>query len=835
MKTALSSVFQDKTIRTGLIMLALSLAVFTGTIRVYDINFDIFSNAFFFNYILVIIYFVMVMGRNKRETGRYFKPANFASNVILLELLNISAYSLNRTISVFNISTNWLVYFLIISNALLLVYALWKDQLPKWILHLIVFVSNIAILFHFYEAIYVMQGYMFGALGLLLFAIGFHILVPALFLLTNVKVVGRILKKSNSYWGTTAFTWAFSILFVGFVVIRFGQVNTILEQSFHETNKPYEDNSLPPWVKVSQELKKNWITKLVLKSNIVYSTSDDIFRSFGGNRLNERVKHDPLVVISTFFYNPDFIKPDRKIKILTFMFDQRHQTERRLWRGDNLSTTDIVTNVQLFPDYRLAYTEKMFKIKNSQVERWGRQQEALYTFYLPEGSVVTSAALWVNGTEEPAYLTTKSKADSAYQAIVGVERRDPLLLHWQEGNRITVRVFPCTPEEDRQFKIGVTTPLRKIDDQLQYENIDFEGPFWGKAKESINIVCEGALSNMNTPLSFRESGTNYTYMGNYKSDWSLTFDAVPLGTKRFTFNNKSYQLQEYLPISIDFEATEIYLDINASWSKSELNKLWPYIKNKKVFVYSNNKMEQVVDGNKSALFKQMRQQNFTLFPFDKVGEPAFTLVVSKYNQLTPTLSDIEESPFMSDASAFFSGNSRPIRLYNIGHEVSPYLKTLKEIRAIQLESGGVGVLLNNLENNTFYTNQENEKTIVNHYGGFRIRESEGNGMQISGAPDHLMRLFAYNDVLREVGKDYFNKKRLANELIAVAKEAYVVTPISSLIVLETQKDYDRFDIKKSENSLDNASFGNSGAVPEPHEYLLIILVMGTLIWLYSRR
>jgi len=340
---------------------------------------------------------------------------------------------------------------------------------------------------------------------------------------------------------------------------------------------------------------------------------------------------------------------------------------------------------------------------------------------------------------------------------------------------------------------------------------------------------------MKTPFSFREDGTNYSYMGRYISDWSLAFDAVPLSTKPFSFNGKSFQLQEYIPTNSDYEATSIYLDINAGWSRSELNTLWPQIKAKKVYVYSNNKMEQVVDGNKTALFKQMRQQNFTLFPFSRIVQPASALVISKYNQLTPTLSDIEKSRFVSDASTFFKENKAPIRLYNLGQEISPYLKTLKEIRAIQLESGTVEDLSKQLQNNTFYTNQEDDKTIVNHYANFKIIESAASAASNSDAPDHLMRLFAYNDVLREVGKDYFNKKSLANTLITAAEEAYVVTPISSLIVLETQKDYDRFDIKKSKNSLDNASIGNSGSIPEPHEWLLIVLVFGMLVWFYVRR
>ncbi|MFK7808781.1 MAG: hypothetical protein AB8F74_13340, partial [Saprospiraceae bacterium] len=90
-------------------------------------------------------------------------------------------------------------------------------------------------------------------------------------------------------------------------------------------------------------------------------------------------------------------------------------------------------------------------------------------------------------------------------------------------------------------------------------------------------------------------------------------------------------------------------------------------------------------------------------------------------------------------------------------------------------------------------------------------------------------------LLRNIGKNYFQKDSMENNFIAAAKEAYVVTPVSSLVVLETQADYERFDIKKSKNSLENASIGNSGAVPEPAEWLLIILVFLMTGWFYFRR
>ncbi|MEM9820451.1 MAG: XrtN system VIT domain-containing protein, partial [Bacteroidota bacterium] len=466
---------------------------------------------------------------------------------------------------------------------------------------------------------------------------------------------------------------------------------------------------------------------------------------------------------------------------------------------------------------------------------WRNQQEALYTFYLPEGSVVSSASLWVNGKEEPAYLTTKSKADSAYQAIVGRERRDPLLLHWQEGSKVTVRVFPCTPAEERQFKIGITTPLKNENGVLEYENIDFKGPYWNHANEEITIVAEDGLQNMDTPFYFGQSGTAYTYSGKYHSKWSLTFDEVPLAKAPFYFNGKAYRVEPYETQTTSFAPRDIYLDINKAWTKKELMVIWGKVKKQKVWVYANNRMQAVTESNIKPLFHHLKNNNFTLFPFHKIGHPQSALVISKYHQMTPTISDIGKSKFAKRISDFLGELDEPIKVFNLGEEQSQYLKTLKEIRSIQLESGLVQDLADLLDQKSFIRNQEDEATVVNQYSGLKIQKVSSPGNQVSKAPDHLMRLFVYNDILKQLGKDYFNKKKNSESLIPMASEAYVVTPISSLIVLETQEDYDRFNIKKSKNSLNNAAILDSGAVPEPHEWLLIILVMLLTLYFYTKQ
>ena len=830
------TLFKDPSIQIGLVLLLTSFLAFSFTTDGYTVNSDLFTGMFFITYGLTIIYWLITMNFNKTETSSSWKFNNFTRNVILLQLFNISAYTLNRSMAVFNISPNWVVGFLLLSNSLLLIYVLVKDYIPTWFNHIIVAVANFGFLFHLYESFYLIPFYPITIVGFWFFGIALHALVPILYACTYWKVIRQFLQQSPKYWTTTLLTWVATIFFVGYFSIQFYNINQAVKDNFHQSNLPFQEQNLPSWVATSQSLKKNFITERALKSDIVYATYSDLNMGFGSrmSRINEIKKHDPLVVIASFFNQDIKISNNDRIDILKSLYNARHQTERKLWSGHNLSTSDIVTNVQLFPAYRLAYTEKTFKIHNSLVSGWGRQQEALYTFYLPEGSVVTSASLWIEGKEEPAYMTTKSKADSAYTTIVGRERRDPMLIHWQEGNRVTVRVFPCTPTEDRQFKIGITTPLQKLDNTLKYENIDFEGPYYKTATESINIISQGSLQNMDAPFSFNENGTNYNYKGTYNSQWSLAFDEVPLSTSPFTFNGKSYQLSPYQKETTTFTPENIYLDINAGWTRSELKQIWNQVKNKNVFVYSNYKMEQVNADNKRALFKQLRKQNFTLFPFDKLGNSGEHLVISKYNQLTPTLADLDKSSFVQSMSTFFQKNQQPVRVFNLGETISPYLKSLGEFRAIQLNTGTTSELLSLLDEGTFFQNVEDEKTIVNQYANFQIKEIPAT-RATSKAPDHLMRLFAYNDILKQVGKNYFNKKALANELIASAKESYVVTPISSLIVLESIYDYDRFDIKKSENSLQNASFGNSGAVPEPAEWILIIMVLILTLFFYWRK
>lgn len=828
--------FSDRSLLLGLILLMVSFICFIGTIQSEAVALDFFSQSFFINYGLFATYLIILLVNNHRKFGRWWRFKSLSHNLLLLQLGNISAYALNRTIPVFNVSTDWLVNYLLIYNLGLILFALRKDRQPDSINFTLSFVLATGLIFQLYETLYIGPIYGLGLVAFWFFGLSLHAFIPLWFLIAGGRVVWKFWKSSVRYRPVILSGLLLPLVLITLFTVRWAGLQRHVTEDFHQQMQPIAARDLPAWVRLSQDLPLDWISKRLLKSGLVYKTFD--FGNFGalmnGNLLSERRQHDPLVFIASAFGGDlrSIAEADR-IHLLRTLFDQRHQTEAKLWRGDNLKTTDIVTNVELFPSYRLAYTEKTIRIHNQlRLDQFRTTQEALYTFFLPEGSVVTSAALWIEGEERPAYLTTKEKADSAYTQIVGFERRDPLLVHWQEGNRVSVRIFPCTPEEDRQFKIGITSPMEFTDaGRLVYRNIDFMGPNWEKARETINLVSAENPEDLEASLSLQRKESLWTYDGRYRSDWTLSCIAPKLSEQTFVFNEQSYGVSSEAEQSLPFSAEEIYLDINQSWSKTALMQLWNQLKSKRVFVFTDHLVE-VGEQNYKRLFKELLDRHFGLFPLYEIRSPERALVITATGALTPTLDDLEGSPFAEKLNEFMARTRSPIRVFHLDGELSPYWKSLRELRVVDYTTGEWASLNQFLTSSTFPVHQESEHSLAIPYAQLQIQREAGDAG--GGAPDHLMRMFVYNDLMRRVGQSYYSKDELATELVGLAAEANVLSPVSSLIVLETQQDYERFDIEKSKDSLGNASINGSGSVPEPHEWLLILLSLTLTAWLFLK-
>ncbi len=822
----------NKLLNAGLILIPVMLIVLVFTSLKHSVNGDFFedSGGFFVNYIFAIGYFLIVLINNRP----FFKFRQIDKRLIIISLIlfSISSFTLNNSIVIFAQFTLWVkIYLIFFYGAFLGI--IYIEKMPRILRYLVFLFLGAGIVMTTYFAVYLAPIYHISIIGLIFFGLTIHLLIPLLITIAVIIIYSK-LKKTK-----TEKILFYSGLFIPILItivflFQWSNFKNVIHKSTSSIiTRP--DNTLPEWILLCQDMPTDRFSQKIIKGNLAYDTFKDMWNGWGRTMFDEVKRHDPLVNVGIAFLGDINLDRDTRVKILKSQFNARHLAQRKLWSGRNLGTIEVLNNIKVYPDYRLAYSEKIITVKN--FNQWDRnQQEAAFTFYLPEGSVATSLSLWIDGKEEKSRLTTKSKADSAYVSIVGVERRDPALLHWQEGNTLTVTVFPCTPKENRRFKIGITTPLEKVDDILKLQNVYFDGPVTYDILETSQIVfeSENEIKNIDVPKGFKKGlENNYTYNGKFRPYWEVSCTATELSQNEFFFNQHSYSINEIGKQSYNFNPDKIYLDINKSWSENEFNEILTLFSEKQIYVH-HDKLIKVDKDNKSEVFKILGKKNFSLFPFNEITDWENSLVISKSTELSPNLTDLEGSQFLRELIEKINSSDKKINLYQIGEITSPYLKSLKEFQIINFHSGNLSELSEIINKGYFYQYNSDTSKINLDIAGVCIQK--GTKQVQSKAPDHLLRLFAYNTLMKQMGRNYFNKdKDYIDGLVEIANEAYIVSPVSSLIVLETKKDYDRFNIPENENSLKNASIKSSGAVPEPEEWLLIFLFIGILTVLFLNK
>ncbi|MBI3219172.1 MAG: XrtN system VIT domain-containing protein [Bacteroidetes bacterium] len=824
---------QSKRFLTGYVLLIVSSIIYVITEKVGTENLHSSFSMFVAHYIIALGYLLYLYFHNEFGIIKSFRKKTIDKTIILTNLFLISAYSLNRDIAVFEDSVEWFCVYLIISSIVLLSFRFFSD-VPTWVKRLLAFFLGCAIVLYLYMTLYVVMFMPAGAIGMIALGIGGHIFVPLILLVCCVRIIQFRINRAEIAWLVVG---SVSVILVCVAFVTEWKKRITAIEKFANQSVLNPNTELPIWIRVGQTIPNDWITQRILKSDLVYSTRRDRWDSWDFMprtvTWDEARKHDPLVLLASFSSSISLNRVER-VNILRVLSDSRHRSNERLWTGKDLSIPYIVSDIDVYPYLRLAYTEKYFNIRNSGPARWnGNTQEAIFTFQLPEGSVVTSLSLWIEGKEEKAILTSKQKATKTYQQIVGVERRDPSVVHWQEGNTVTVRVFPCTINEERKFKIGITSPLIIESGKTIYQNITFQGPTASNAQEVIRFRMIGGEENAVIPGGFEKDNEGfYRREGAYDSEFNLITSTQPIPTNnQFIFQNNLFKIEEYTPTYRPQIIKKLYLDLNNSWTKDELRVLLEFAKQREVFVYRHDSFIQLTQENQSVAYELMKR-NYSLFPFHLIKDLEQSLVVTKGQTVSPHLSDFKESEFAKATEKYFSDN-RKCLVYNVGVETSAYVRSLRELRAFEFLHGSIGELNTLLKENKFVATQEDNSQTIIHDARIVIRKQPLiDTTNRSNAPDHLARLFAYNNVLRKVGRNYFNDDFINQELVDEASTAYVVSPVSSLIVLETAKDYERFDIKDNDNSLKNASKQSDGAVPEPHEWALIIIAL--LVVLYFK-
>lgn len=807
---------QPMSFKIGLVLLCLSILVFV--LSCYEPSNDKRPIFFLLNHFVLLAWFfgIWLGGRLKPNDRRRKVTA------IFVILLLIDAYTVNNELAVFESTVTWFAIILVMICANILAFCFF-EQWPEWVKCLQCAVLGFTFLAPVYLACYLLNMYLIGFVCLIAIGISLVTFSPLFLIWFNLRMVENLVWPVFRYRFIYLVTLALSIVAIGTYALLYAVNIKATDDAIHGDGKSME---LPTWVNIAQKLPHNFLTEKILKTGIIYMApgewSDFSLWSAPQREYDGEIKHDPLFITSAFIFGKTNVSEEDRLKILNVIYDKRHFSEDRLWSGKDLATTKVSTTADLWPRYHMAYTENTITVANESARNWRQNGEAIYTFHLPEGGVVTSLSLWINGKEEKGILTTKQKAQAAYANIVGVQYRDPSVVHWQEGNRVVVRVFPVPTDDNRQFKIGITSPLLVKDGRLVYQPAWFEGPAHDHATYEVNLNMDTWPKEISFPAGFHSGkGSTITRKGSYDADWELNIPAEPIDNAAFSFNGQRYTLLPYTPAYEFFTPENYYLDVNSSWRYKDYRQIVSQLKGKAVWVFHPQKgMMAITEDNKEALFDELQALHFSLFPFQYIDKAASAIVITASENISPQLSDLEETSFRDSLRTFFA--HQQVRLYDIGHTLSPYLATLKESRSLIYEKGTTTQLLSQLDKNSFLKPEEDSTQLIMAQAGMRIVRSADS--TLAPGPDHLARLFAYNQVMQQLGQRV-TAKDLSNDstLIGVAKQAYVVSPLSSLIVLETQADYDKFNIKDDVGSLKNAALKGHGAVPEPHEWALFII------------
>ncbi|MEM9022627.1 MAG: XrtN system VIT domain-containing protein, partial [Bacteroidota bacterium] len=634
----------------GLILNAISLLLFLLPYWNPELRGqDLFSDdgaLFWANYLMAALYFIALLIRGIFQKRWKFMLLPRAEYLLALSLFSISAFALNLNMQLFATFAGWAQVAIVLMHVALIGFCL-VDRLPAWLRYPLFGLMGLSTVMALYFTLCLLPLMPIGVIGAILFGISLHAIAPLVFLIT---LIVQFWRNQNNAWDIASYTTGIVLPFLvlGVFLVRWNNVaEAIHDARASIVTRP--DNTLPTWVLLAQQLPGDAFTEKVLTSRLVYQKVDLFDWNFDrrlNNTFDDLNRHDPMVNIARLFFADIRLDDEQLLKVVSARFDARHESHRKLWPGANLLTSDVFNEIQVMPDYRMAYLEKTIVIHYDSRERrrrWNNQEEALYTFYLPEGAVATSLSLWVNGEERKSRLSTRNKADSAYSTIVGRFRRDPALLHWQEGNRLTVTVFPCTPEEDRQFKIGLTVPLEHREDRLVLKNVYFRGPSIQNARETsvVRFVGENPPANPNLPSGFDANGVGeYLYSGSYQAYWEADFPVTPLSEKPFAFLGKSYHLEPWTPREEAFDPQEIYLDLNARWEASEVDAVLTLAGDRKVYAF-DDRLITVTAQNRKLITDKLLKRGFSLFPLETVKHPTRALMVSKSELLSPNLKEMD--------------------------------------------------------------------------------------------------------------------------------------------------------------------------------------------------
>ncbi|WP_343695757.1 VIT domain-containing protein [Flavobacterium sp.] len=507
--------------------------------------------------------------------------------------------------------------------------------------------------------------------------------------------------------------------------------------------------------------------------------------------------------------------------------------------AEKVRMNKLIVNVKVVGN--IAYTTAEMHFFNS----GNRQMEAELIFPLPENVSVSRYAIDINGKLREAVPVNKNKGKQVFEAIEH-RRVDPGLLEKVDGNNFRTRIYPLMPNGERTVVIGYEEELSAFDkDNLAYQLVS---RFPKKIDQfEINV---SVLGTSTAPTVTENSGNEISF-----SKWNQAFQAsikkenyqpsekivlkIPIqqnipsvvmqdvGGQHYFYGNtfvEGNKTTKKTPISIGL-IWDNSLSCQNRDLKKELALLDAYfqkIKKTKVTLYFLNytfeKQQEysISNGNwselKAALEKakydggtRFSQLNFSgqdeyLFFTDGLSSLSENLLPkTKKSVYTITSSVSADFAFLNYSSMQTGGNFINLNQLKIESALDKLVNTSLKFLGIKenltvtdlfpMEGTSVS---GNFSFSGISLNPKNEITLLFSYNNEAVLERKItlDGTVQNTNDINVEKLWAQ----KKIANLEFEYTKNADEIELLGKKFGIVTKNTSLIVLETIRDYISYDI-----------------------------------------
>jgi hypothetical protein len=467
-------------------------------------------------------------------------------------------------------------------------------------------------------------------------------------------------------------------------------------------------------------------------------------------------------------------------------------------------------------------------------------QEARLQIVLPPGAVVSRATLWVDGEPREAAFAARGRARRAYQEVAVVQRRDPLLVTTSGPDRILVQCFPIPPNGGAmKIRLGITTPLALDAADMAHCTLpliaESNFPLTPSTRHAVWVESTGLVSSAQTALRPERTASGaFALRGAIPAATVASIRIRRDPQERECWTPDPLHPERIIRQQITTRPAQpparliVVLDGSRGMAESAglALRLGALPTTDGAVLLASDTVKTLVPlgaWNETAAKRLTRALSTAHFDGGMENVPALIAAweLAAHQPHSAILWIHGPQPLSRGAEELaqrFTRRPDGPRLYTLQVHPGPnhLIEKLTGVAGVRvLPTGESTEALERLMREW----APGQASLVMHRDSAPRASARG-----AKTSQHLARLWAQAQALEFQQQQTPQSTELA---IATASAYHLVTPVTGAVVLQTAQEF-------TEHGLEPAPPGSVPSVPEPEEWLLLLVVVGILGWLWWR-